>query len=589
MKPWMKSPLEILQPLGRALMLPIAVLPVAGLLLRLGQPDLLNIGFIAAAGDAIFSNLGLLFAIGVAVGLARENNGAAGLAGVVCFLIASEGAKALLHVPAEVTAGLVQGHADLASAAYKAKALAKLSVPVGILSGVIGGLFYNRFSGFKLPEYLAFFSGRRFVPIVSGLAGLLMAGLIGLGYDGINGGVDAASRAVVGSGELGLLVYGFLNRILIVTGLHHILNNIAWFVVGDYHGATGDLRRFFAGDPAAGGFMSGFFPVMMFGLPAACLAMHHTAKPEKRKAVGGMLASLALTSFLTGVTEPIEFSFMFLAPALYAVHAVLTGVAMALMDLLHVKLGFTFSAGLFDYVLNFGKATRPLWLLPIGAVYAGLYYGLFRIFITRFDLKTPGREDDEVAPAAPAPRGGGRGADFVQALGGSANLVSVDACTTRLRLIVADQGAVDPPALKALGARGIVKPSDKALQVVLGPIADTVAGEIRAVLAQDAGAPAPAAKPAVQAARAAPAQLPTIEDDRKAQALVAALGGAGNLQTLATCSSRLRVVVTDPAAVDEPALRAAGLRGLVRVGDHTLHIILGPSAERVGQAMQGPL
>jgi len=582
----MKSPLEILQPLGRALMLPIAVLPVAGLLLRLGQPDLLNIGFIAAAGDAIFSNLGLLFAIGVAVGLARENNGAAGLAGVVCFLIASEGAKALLHVPAEVTAGLIKDHADLASAAYKAKALAKLSVPVGILSGVIGGLFYNRFSGFKLPEYLAFFSGRRFVPIISGLAGLVMAVLIGLGYDTINGGVDAASRAVVGSGELGLLVYGFLNRILIVTGLHHILNNIAWFVVGDFHGATGDLRRFFAGDPAAGGFMSGFFPVMMFGLPAACLAMYHTARPEKRKAVGGMLASLALTSFLTGVTEPIEFSFMFLAPALYAVHAVLTGVSMAVLDLLHVKLGFTFSAGLFDYVLNFGKASRPLWLVPIGAVYAAVYYGLFRFFITRFDLKTPGREDDEAAPAQAVATGGGRGADFVQALGGAANLASVDACTTRLRLIVADQGAVDEPALKALGARGVVKPSDKALQVVLGPIADTVAGEIRAAMSQASAAPAAVARP-VAPAKSAPSQLPAVEDDQKAQRLVAALGGTGNLKAVGTCSSRLRLVVADPAAVDEPALHAADIRGLVRVGDRAIHIVLGPRAERVGEAIKG--
>ncbi|USQ97994.1 N-acetylglucosamine-specific PTS transporter subunit IIBC [Caulobacter sp. RL271] len=584
----MKSPLEILQPLGRALMLPIAVLPVAGLLLRLGQPDLLNIGFIAAAGDAIFSNLGLLFAIGVAVGLARENNGAAGLAGVVCFLIASEGAKALLHVPAEVTAHLVKDHADLAGAAYKAKALAKLSVPIGILSGVIAGLFYNRFSGFKLPEYLAFFSGRRFVPIVSGLAGLVMAVLIGWGYDGINGGVDAASRAIVGSGELGLLVYGFLNRILIVTGLHHILNNIAWFVVGDFHGATGDLRRFFAGDPAAGGFMSGFFPVMMFGLPAACLAMYHTAKPDRRKAVGGMLVSLALTSFLTGVTEPIEFSFMFLAPALYAVHAVLTGVSMALMNALSVKLGFTFSAGLFDYVLNFGKATRPLWLLPIGAVYAAVYYGLFRVFITRFDLKTPGREDDDVVAPQAVATGGGRGADFVQALGGAANLVSVDACTTRLRLIVADQGVVSEPALKALGARGVVKPSDKALQVVLGPIADAVAGEIRAAMGVT---PAPAARPAattvVMPAKPAPSILPTVEDDQKAQALVAALGGPANLRQVGTCSSRLRIVVADPAAVDEPALHAAGLRGLVRVGGHALHIVLGPSAERVAEAIKG--
>ncbi|KRA64361.1 PTS N-acetyl-D-glucosamine transporter [Caulobacter sp. Root656] len=581
----MKSPLEFLQPLGRALMLPIAVLPVAGLLLRLGQPDLLNIAFVAAAGDAIFSNLGLLFAIGVAVGFAKENNGAAGLAGVVCFLIATEGSKALLHVPPDVTAGLITAHADLASAAYKAKALAKLSVPVGIISGLIGGIFYNRFSTFKLPEYLAFFSGRRFVPIISGLAGLLFALLIGLGYDGINGAVDGASRAIVGSGETGLLVYGFLNRILIVTGLHHILNNIAWFVIGDYHGATGDLRRFFADDPSAGGFMSGFFPVMMFGLPAACLAMYHTARPEKKKAVGGMLTSLALTSFLTGVTEPIEFSFMFLAPLLYAVHAVLTGVAMAAMNALDIKLGFTFSAGLFDYVLNFGKATHPLWLLPLGALYAGIYYGLFRFFIVKFDLKTPGREADDVVTAEAATTGGGRGADFVLALGGAANLVSVDACTTRLRLIVADQGAVNEPALKALGARGIVKPSDKALQVVLGPIADGVAGEIRAAMAGGAGAAPVPAKPAVAKVVAA-AALPTAADDAKAEALVGALGGLANVEAVGACSSRLRLVVRDNAAVDEAALAALDSRGVVRVGERSVHVVLGPDAERIGEAVR---
>jgi PTS system N-acetylglucosamine-specific IIC component len=384
---------------------------------------------------------------------------------------------------------------------------------------------------------------------------------------------------VVGSGELGLLVFGFLNRILIVTGLHHVLNNIAWFVVGDFHGATGDLRRFFADDPTAGAFMSGFFPVMMFGLPAACLAMYHTARPEKKKAVGGMLFSLALTSFLTGVTEPIEFSFMFLAPVLYAVHAVLTGVAMALMNLLNVKLGFTFSAGLFDYVLNFGKATNPWLLVPIGLVYGGVYYGLFRFFIQKFDLKTPGRELDDATAAPIVATGGGRGADFVQALGGAANLVSVDACTTRLRLIVDDQGVVNEPALKALGARGIVKPSDKALQVVLGPIADGVAGEIRAAM----GAPAPvvAAKPV-----AAKVATPSIEDDRKAERLATALGGVANLREVGTCSSRLRVVVRDQDVVDEAALKAVGVRGVVRVGAHAVHIVLGPEAERIGAALR---
>jgi len=254
-----------------------------------------------------------------------------------------------------------------------------------------------------------------------------------------------------------------------------------------------------------------------------------------------------------------------------------------------VKLGFTFSAGLFDYVLNFGKATNPLWLVPIGAVYAAVYYGLFRFFIQKFDLKTPGREDDDIAPAQAVATGGGRGADFVQALGGASNLASVDACTTRLRLIVVDQAAVDDSALKALGARGVVRPSDKALQVVLGPIADTVAGEIRAAMGQGGGASlAPPAKPAVAtlaAAKPAPSSLPTVEDDEKAQALVAALGGPANLKAVGTCSSRLRVVVQDPTAVDEAALHAADIRGLLRVGDHAIHIVLGPRAERVGQGI----
>jgi len=325
------SAVGALQPLGRALMLPIAVLPVAGLLLRLGQPDLLAIPFVAAAGNAIFHNLGLIFAIGVAVGFAKDGNGAAGLAGAVCFLIAGNGAQALMAVPPEAVAGFAGKGADLAGAAFKDSALFRLSVPLGILSGVIAGTCYNRFGAIKLPEYLAFFGGRRFTPIVSGFAGLGLALAFGLGWSSISQGIDSLSHGIVAAGPLGLFAYGVLNRLLVVTGLHHILNNVAWFIIGDYHGATGDLNRFFAGDPTAGAFMAGFFPVMMFGLPAACLAMWRSARPERRPAVGGMLASLALTSFLTGVTEPIEFSFMFLAPALFALHAVLTGLSMVLM------------------------------------------------------------------------------------------------------------------------------------------------------------------------------------------------------------------------------------------------------------------
>ncbi len=403
------------QQLGRALMLPIAVLPIAGLLLRLGQPDLLGWTAMAAAGNAIFVNLGLLFAVGVAVGLARENHGAAALAALVGYLVTTRAVESFLHV--------------------EPGSLTKLSIPVGLLSGVIAGIAYNRFSNIALPSYLSFFGGRRFVPIVSGLVGLLLAVVIGYAWPYLERGMDSASQTILGAGSVGLFAYGVLNRILIVTGLHHILNNFAWFIVGDYQGATGDLNRFFAGDPSAGAFMSGFFPVMMFGLPGACLAMYHTARPERRAAVAGLLLSLALTSFLTGVTEPVEFTFMFLAPALYALHAIATGLAMVIMHLFGVHLGFSFSAGLFDYVLNFTHAQRPLLLIPIGVAYFGLYYVVFRVCIVRFGLPTPGRDAEE-ADARPIVAGT-RGAAFVTALGGAGNLSEVAACTTRLRLNLA--------------------------------------------------------------------------------------------------------------------------------------------------------
>jgi PTS system N-acetylglucosamine-specific IIC component len=568
--------LGALQPLGRALMLPIAVLPAASLMLRLGQPDLAFIPglavagpLMAAAGDAIFHNLGLLFAIGVAVGLARGNDGAAGLAGVVCFLVATHGAQALLTTPADAVAGLTGKSAALAAAAFKDAAISKLGVPIGIVSGLIGGGFFNRFGAIRLPDYLAFFGGRRFVPIVSGFAGLGLALLVGLGWAALDHGMDSLSRAVVAAGPVGLFVYGVLNRLLLVTGMHHILNNIAWFILGEFHGATGDLNRFMAGDPTAGAFMAGFFPVMMFGLPAACLAMYHAARSERRKAVGGMLLSLALTALLTGVTEPIEFSFMFLAPALYLLHALLTGLSMALMDELHVRLGFGFSAGLFDYVLNFNKATRPWLLLPVGAAYFALYYGLFRWVIARFDLKTPGREDNAaVAAPATAVVVGGRAGGFIGALGGAGNLVTVEACTTRLRLVVADQRAVDEAALRALGARGFVRPSKQDLQVVLGPQADDVAREIRAELGDPA---ASASAPTATAARPGGLGQP----DRAA--IAAAVGGQGNLVSLESMAGRLLLKLKDSAQIDEAALRRQGVRALARTASGSVHLILDSS------------
>jgi PTS system N-acetylglucosamine-specific IIC component len=563
--------LQSLQPLGRALMLPIAVLPVAGLLLRLGQPDLLDIPFVAAAGGAIFDNIGLLFALGIGVGIAKDSNGAAGLAGLVCFLVATRGAMTLLHVPPEVLAGLAKDAAAAAGDGWRTKAINGLSVPIGIISGLIAGAAYNRFAGIRLPDYLSFFGGRRFVPILSGFAGLALAAAIGWGFAPIKDGMDALSHGVVQSGTIGLFAYGVLNRLLIVTGLHHIINNVAWFIIGDYHGATGDLNRFFAGDPSAGGFMSGFFPVMMFGLPAACLAMYRSALPERRKAVGGMLTSMALTAFLTGVTEPIEFTFMFLAPLLYLIHAVLTGAAMALMHVLNVHLGFGFSAGFLDYVLNFSKATNPWLLLPVGLAYFALYYGIFRWAIVRFDLKTPGREaeavGEEIGDAAP----GERGAAFVAALGGAGNLASIDACTTRLRLVLRDPALANEARLRALGAKGFVRPSAEGLQVVLGPIADGVAMEMRAAAGALGAAPVAVAIPQIAAADPAP--------------WLAALGGRGNVTASGAASSRVWLDLADPARIDEAALGELGVKMIARPSANGVQLIV-DDAEAIAAGLQ---
>jgi N-acetylglucosamine PTS system EIICBA or EIICB component len=543
-----------LQQLGRALMLPIAVLPIAGLLLRLGQPDVLGWAAMAAAGDAIFSNLGLLFAVGVGVGLARENHGAAGLAALVGFLVTTRAVETLL--------------------AAQPGTLAKLSIPVGLLSGIIAGVGYNRFSNISLPSYLSFFGGRRFVPIVSGLAGLVLAAVVGYAWPYLERGMDATSHAILGAGSLGLFAYGVLNRILIVTGLHHILNNFAWFIVGDYHGATGDLKRFFAGDPTAGAFMSGFFPVMMFGLPGACLAMYRTARPERRAGVAGLLLSLGLTSFLTGVTEPVEFTFMFLAPVLYALHAIATGLAMVIMNLFGVRLGFSFSAGLFDYVLNFSHAQRPLLLLPIGAAYFGLYYGVFRFCIVRLNLTTPGREIDDAALQPPAPATpGARAQVFVTALGGAGNLTEVAACTTRLRLVLVDNRAIDEAMLKRLGARGILRSSDQGLQVVLGPIADQVAGEIRAALRGVPPAPA-VGTPAVDA--------PAVD----APGLIAAMGGRDNVIDFGTFANRLMIRMAHPERVDEAALGRLGVRGIARSAADRIQLLVAGPVEKWGEALR---
>lgn len=496
--------LGYLQKLGKALMLPIATLPVAAMLLRLGQPDLLGIPFIAEAGGAIFSQLPLLFGLGIAVGLSKDNAGAAALAGAVGYFVLTGAAKT------------INNEIDM-------------SFFGGIIAGIIAGHCYNRFHMTKLPEYLAFFSGKRLVPIMTGLVALLAAFIAGFVWPVIQHGIDSFGLAVSTSGGLGQFFYGLLNRGLIPVGLHHVVNSIFWFGLGECLRVTyevagsvqnvcldpalvrtltvggavpgvdggsitqiasevtrGDLHRFFAGDPTAGSFMAGFFPVMMFGLPAGALAMILAAPKDKRAQAAGLLLSVAVTSFLTGITEPLEFTFMFLAPLLYGIHAVLTGLSLVVVNLFGVLHGFGFSAGLFDMVLNWGLATRPWVLVGIGLVTGVLYFVVFYFAIILLNLKTPGR-DNGVAAAADK-KAAETGTDksnlalqYLDALGGSSNLTDIDACITRLRLTLKDRTLADEARLKALGAKGIVKLGDNNLQVILGPLAEIIAAEMKAL------------------------------------------------------------------------------------------------------------
>ena len=418
-----------LQKFGRSLMLPIASLPAAALLLRLGQDDLLGkdgLGWgpvaavIGAAGNALFANLALLFAVGVAIGIARKADGSTALAAVVGYLVFKgvgdamspyilgtvdkTPAGVLAAATPEALAGAQSG--DFTALLQQAigvggteDSLINYGVLGGILMGLIAGWLWQRYYRISLPPYLAFFGGRRFVPMIAALAGIVLAVLMAFIYPAFDGGLTAVGNWVAQNAIIGGFVYGTLNRLLIPLGLHHILNNPPWFILGEFTKADGtvvhgDILRFLAGDPTAGTFMSGFFPIMMFALPAACIAIWQEAKPKNRKAVGGIMMSVALTAFLTGVTEPIEFAFMFVAWPLYIAHAVLTGLSLAITNALGVHMGFGFSAGLFDYVLNWNIGTNPWIIIPLGLGFAAVYYFLFRFVIRKWNLRTPGREDE---------------------------------------------------------------------------------------------------------------------------------------------------------------------------------------------------
>ncbi|GAA4004880.1 PTS transporter subunit EIIC [Allokutzneria multivorans] len=401
--------LAVLQRIGRSLMLPIVVLPAAGLLVRLGDTDLLGAipGFekgaavIGGAGGVLLNYLPLLFAVGVAVGFAKKADGSTAVAAVVGYLVLSRVIMVINPIDDPNKPG-TQKMAD-------ALGVMPGSWPYGVLTGVIAGLvtavLWQRYYRIKLPAYLAFFGGRRFVPLITAVVMIGLGIVMGLLYPLFDKGITAVGEWVTGSTIVGAGAYGAANRLLLPFGLHHIINTFVWQVFGDYTNPAGevlkgDYNRFLGGDTSAGTFMTGFFPIFMFALPAAALAIWHTAKPAQRKIVGGIMASAALTAFITGVTEPLEFAFMFVAWPLYLIHVLLTGVSLAVCNALGIHHGFSFSAGVIDYLLNWGKATNPFLIIPIGLVFAVVYYFLFRFVITKWNLRTPGREDETVDPQA---------------------------------------------------------------------------------------------------------------------------------------------------------------------------------------------
>ncbi|WP_461167643.1 PTS transporter subunit EIIC [Tsukamurella serpentis] len=374
-------------------MLPIAVLPAAGLLLRLGQDDLLGrwstvAAVVGGAGNALISNLPLLFAVGIAIGWAKKADGSTALAAVVGYLSFQAVEKAMSPV---VLAGRMDGTGQPAVVQY--------GVLGGIVIGLLSAVLWQRFHRTELPDYIGFFSGRRLVPILTAAGSVAVGVVMSLIYPFVDAALTGLGQWVGGHQMIGGGVFGTVNRLLVPLGLHHISNSVVLFVIGEYTTAdgtvvTGDVARFLQGDPTAGTFMTGFFPIMMFGLPAAALAIYRTAKPHNRRTIGGIMLSVALTSFVTGITEPLEFMFIYIAWPLLIVHALLTGSSLLIANWLDIHHGFIFSAGLIDYVLNFGRAQHPLWLIVLGLAYAVIYYFTFSFVIRRWNLRTPGREDD---------------------------------------------------------------------------------------------------------------------------------------------------------------------------------------------------
>ena len=478
--------MKYLQKIGKSLMLPVAVLPAAGILYGIGYwidptgwgANSVVAAFFIKAASAIIDQIPILFAIGVSVGMAKDHDGTSALAGLVSFLM----------ITTLLSTGAVAMYRGVDASEVPA-AFGKISNAfIGILAGVIGSSCYNRYKDTKLPDWLAFFSGKRCVAIVTAAASIVCAVILYFIWPIIFGALVAFGKAILGLGPVGAGIYAMLNRALIPLGLHHALNAVFWF---DTAGIN-DLGLFWSGADGAvkgvtGQYMTGFFPVMMFGLPAGALAMYHTAKDSKKKTAASLLLAGALASFFTGITEPLEFAFMFMAPGLYLVHAVLTGISAIVCAMLPFRIGFNFSAGFVDWFLSFKApmAVNPWLLIPVGLVFAVIYYAVFRIVIVKFDLKTPGREDDEEEEN----KIGLSNDDFttmaqfiLEGLGGKENIKEYDYCATRVRVEVNDYTQVDEKTIKKAGVAGVVRPSKSTVQVIVGPKVQFVFDEIKKMM-----------------------------------------------------------------------------------------------------------
>jgi PTS system glucose-specific IIC component len=590
---------SVLQKVGKSLMMPVAVLPVAGLLLGLGATDFHTTNTVAlailllmkSAGDVIFGNLPLIFAIGVALGFTK-NDGVAAIAATIGFLVMT------------VTLGVMAGILGIKPDTIMGLPSIQTGVFGGILAGGLAAFMFNRYFRIELPAYLGFFGGKRFVPIVTAIGAMGLGIALAFVWPPIGGAIKSFSHwAAVSDPRTAATVYGFFERLLIPFGLHHIWNVPFFFEMGSFTDAngkvaSGDINRFFAGDPTAG-ILAGAFLFKMFGLPAAAIAIWHTAKPEKKLAVGGMMISAALTSFLTGITEPIEFAFLFVAPVLYFLHACLAASAQFVANSLNMHMGFTFSQGGIDFLmfnLIGGKAQNAWLVFVLGPIYALIYYSVFRFVIVRFNLKTPGREDEVLgaAPAAAASVGQhGRALDLVLAFGGRSNISSLDACITRLRITVNTPGKVDQARLKALGAAGVVVVGN-GIQAIFGPLAENLKGEMQDYL-EIAGPEADgSAAASQQEAQASASQASTSNTEtaiapwvaEAAAPMLAALGGKANLRSLkAVAYTRLRVQLSDASKFDEAAATRAGVTAVMHVSSDTLHLIVGSDAAQFAKAM----